>query len=69
MVKVLTKQFDGGGDEGLRPVDGVGGDGAIYRMFQGQVALVQSHSLGILFHLSGKEEIIVSTQQDEDFRY
>ena len=49
----------GVGEGGLRPGDGVGGDGAVDHAVVGDGALVECHSQGISFNFSRKETVII----------
>ena len=46
---------DGGGDDGVHPGDGVGGDGAVDEIIASQVALEERGSSRISFHFIGEE--------------
>ena len=52
---------DGGGDEGLHPGDGVGGDRAVDHVVLSQAALVQGHSLRVSFNFYVEGEVVVTT--------
>ena len=64
LMKTVLMEVEMGG---VHPADGVGGDRSVDQVGLRQIALEQSHSLGITFNFCGGKKIIVPPpQQDGD---